>query len=195
MAAGDQLSGLAGSTQAFENAGDVQVAGRLIMPGYTQTAGTTALVGGPPAEVSVSGPGVLALQGGTLEGAGTVGPDVNNTGGTVAPGTSPGILTIVSDYTQSAGGTLAVEINGPDPGTGYDQLQVGDEVSLAGTLTVDTAGFAPAIDQQFEIIDAPAPPAAPNVTGTFATVEETGRDYDVIYNPTDVTLEAKWSLR
>ncbi len=190
VAAADQLSGVAGSTQAFENAGTVQVSGALTMPGYTQTAGTTSLVGGPPAAVSVSGPGVLALQGGTLKGAGTVGPDVNNTGGTVAPGASPGILSIASDYTQSAGGTLAVEVNGPAAGTGYDQLQVGDEVSLAGTLTVDTSGFSPAVDQVFTIVDAPAPPAAPNVTGTFDTVQETGHDYDTIYNPTNVVLRA-----
>ncbi len=190
VAAADQLSGVAGSTQAFENAGTVQVSGALTMPGYTQTAGTTSLVGGPPAAVSVSGPGVLALQGGTLKGSGTVGPDVNNTGGTVAPGASPGTLVVASDYTQAAGGTLAVEINGPTAGTGYDQLQVGDEASLAGTLAVDTAGFSPAIDQLFTIIDAPEPPAAPNVTGTFDTVTETGHEYDTIYNPTNVVLRA-----
>ena len=56
---------------------------------------------------------------------------------------------------------------------------------------MNTSGFTPATGQQFKIIDAPEPPAAPTVTGTFATVQETGRDYDVIYNPTDVTLEAR----
>ena len=190
VAVGAELSGTVGGSQGVDNAGTVQVAGRLVMPAYTQTAGTTSLVGGPPAEIAIPNTGVLALQGGTLKGAGTVGPDVNNSGGTVAPGASPGILSIASDYTQAAGGTLAVEINGATAGTGYDRLQVGDEASLAGTLSVDTAGFSPAIDQVFTIIDAPEPPAAPNVTGTFDTVTETGHEYDTIYNPTSVVLRA-----
>jgi fibronectin-binding autotransporter adhesin len=189
VAAGGQLSAPAGQAQPFENAGSVSVTGNLVTGGYTQTAGTTSLIGGPPAQIQSTG-SALALQGGTLRGDGTVGPDVNNSGGTVAPGASPGTLTVASDYTQAAGGTLAVEINGAAAGTGFDQLVVGDTVSLAGTLTVNTSGFTPATDQQFKIVDAPDPPASPTVSGTFATVQETGGDYDVIYNPTDVTLEA-----
>ena len=189
MAGGATLS-LTG--QSFLNSGTVQVTGAFNMnSGYVQTGGTTTLVGGPPASISAGGSQTVALQGGRLKGAGTVGPDVNNTGGIVAPGASPGILSIASDYSQSAPGTLAVEINGASPGTGYDQLQVGDEVTLAGTLTVDTSGFSPAPDQEFTIIDAPDPPPAPNVTGAFGPVVETGHNYDVAYNPTNVVLAAR----
>ena len=42
----------------------------------------------------------LQLTGGVLGGDGTVIANVSNTGGTVAPGASPGTLTINGDYTQ-----------------------------------------------------------------------------------------------
>ena len=52
----------------------------------------------------------MALQGGTLRGTGSItGGDVQNTGGTLAPGTSPGALSLTDDYSQGPGGTLAVE--------------------------------------------------------------------------------------
>ena len=53
----------------------------------------------------------VTITGGTLQGSGTVRSNVNNTGGTVGPGNSPGTLTVDSDYTQGSGGTLAMEID------------------------------------------------------------------------------------
>ncbi len=44
---------------------------------------------------------------------------VNN--GNVSPGNSPGIQTF-ADYTQTAGGTLTIEIGGTTAGSGYDQI-------------------------------------------------------------------------
>ncbi len=172
------------------NAGTVQVSGSLNPPGYTQTAGTTTLAAGGAINLST---GAVTLQGGTLRGAGGItGGDLQNTGGTVAPGTSPGALALTDDYVQGGGGTLAVEVQGAAPGTGHDQLVVGGTASLAGTLSVNTSGFDPATGQTFKVIDAPAPPAAPTVSGTFATVQASGgRTYAVAYNPTDVTLTAE----
>ena len=188
VAADGELS--TANAQPFANAGTVAVTGTLITKGYVQTAGTSSVVGGASAEISVGSGQTLELQGGTLNGNGTVGPDVNNTGGTLAPGASPGTLLVESDYAQGAGGTLTVEVSGPNAGTGFDQLRVGDFASLGGTLSVATSGFTPALGQRFKIIDAPAPPAGPTVTGTFATVQESGQQYDVIHSPTDVVLEA-----
>ena len=193
VAAGAQFALIPGEASFFENAGTVQLNGTLAPGaiGYTQTGGTTTLAA-PSNSIGLSPGGVVALQGGTLRGTGSItGGDVQNTGGTLAPGTSPGALSLTDDYSQGAGGTLAVEVSGSAPGTGHDQLVVGGTVSLAGTLAVNTSGFAPATGQQFKIIDAPAPPASPTVSGAFATVQPAGgRTYAVAYNPTDVTLTA-----
>jgi hypothetical protein len=50
---------------------------------------------------------------------------------------SPGILTIVGDYTQTSGGVLVVEIGGLNPGTDFDQLNITGQATLDGTLTVN----------------------------------------------------------
>jgi autotransporter-associated beta strand protein len=94
----------------------------------------------------------LELYGGRLGGTGRTGPIDLGDSSTIAPGLSPGILT-----TGTLGGTpdltLAVELNGTTPGTGYDQLKVIGEVALnAATLSV-TASFAPPPGSRFIIID------------------------------------------
>jgi hypothetical protein len=193
VAADSQLSLVPDQASFVENAGTVVLNG-VLAPGaigYTQTAGTTTLATSA-SSIGLSTGGAVTLQGGTLRGMGIVtGGDVNNTGGTVAPGTSPGVLTFGSSYSQGPSGTLAVEVSGAAPGTGHDQLVVGGAASLGGTLAVTTSGFSPATGQQFRIIDAPAPPTAPTVTGTFATVQQSGgRTYSLAVNPTDVTLTA-----
>src|SRR5207247_1342766 len=69
---------------------------------------------------AVTGP-VTLTSGGTLLGSGTVGGALTNSG-TVAPGNSPGIITVNGDYTQSSGGSLAIEIQGTNPATpDFDQ--------------------------------------------------------------------------
>ncbi len=72
---------------------------------YTQTAGLTQLFS--PTDTLAASGGVF-LSGGTLAGTGTVQANLSNTGGTVAPGFSPGILNVTGNYTQGAGGTLAI---------------------------------------------------------------------------------------
>ena len=190
---GGLLASFPGEAQAVENAGAVQLNGAFnpVGTGYTQTAGTTTL-GAPGGAINLSPGGAVGLQGGTLRGTGSItGGDLSNSGGTVAPGTSPGTLTLTDDYTQGSGGALAVEISGAAPGTGHDQLVVGGTAALAGTLSVATSGFTPSTGQQFKVVDAPTPPTAPTVTGSFATVQHTGGStYSVAVNPTDVTLTA-----
>jgi hypothetical protein len=192
VAAGSQFSLVPGEASFFENAGTVQLNG-ILAPGnvgYTQTAGMTTLAA-PANSIGLSPGGVVNVQGGVLRGTGSItGGDVNNTGGTLAPGESPGSLTLTDDYVQGPGGNLAIEVSGPNAGIEHDQLVVGGTASLAGALTVDTAGFVPDTGQQFKVIDAPAPPASPTVSGSFATQVENGRDYDVAVNATDVTLTA-----
>ena len=103
--------------------------------------------------------------GGLLKGAGTVtGNVVNN--GTVAPGNSPGILTIAGNYTQGASGILAVEIGGLLPGIDFDRLDVTGAASLAGTLDVSLfGGFVPLASDVFRVLTSTG-----GVSGTFAPV-------------------------
>ena len=123
------------ANQAFSCAGHAQLAG-----------GTLAAVGG------------IDLQGaGQLTGVGTLAGDVLN-GGLVAPGASPGTLTITGAYTQTAAGTLAVEVAGPTPDAEHDVLAVQGAVALDGVLDLSLLpGYAPVLGEVYELMSFPAP--------------------------------------
>ena len=148
----------------FNNTGTINASsGTLTFDNvFTQTAGFTILNGG-----SVSSANGLNIQGGTLKGTGTITGNVFN-GSTVAPGLSPGTLTVNGNYSQTAAGTLAVELNGLTAGTQYDQLVVNGSVALAGSLAV-TTGFSPSAGDGFAIIVNDASDA---VSGDFAGLPE-----------------------
>ena len=97
--------------------------------GLTQTAGSTILNGG-----DISSSSTINLNGGVLGGDGTVTASVANNFGSVAPGVSPGILTITGTYTQASTASLDIEIGGTTVGTQYDRLAVGGTATLDGTL-------------------------------------------------------------
>ncbi len=100
--------------------------------------------------------GTLQINpGGKLAGCGQVKGSVANNGGEVAPGCSPGTLTIQGAYTQASGGALTVRITGGvGGGPSNDVLNVTGNVTLAGRLTLAFLdGFAP---KEGEIIQLPA---------------------------------------
>jgi hypothetical protein len=178
VAAGSQLTTPA--AQAFANAGSVEVSGKLTANGYTQTAGSSTIVGGPPAEISPGTGQTLALQGGTLGGNGTVQGNLTS-GGTVRPGTSsaPGTLAVSGDYTQQAAGILTGRVTS----SANDRLNVSGAATLAGTLAVSTSGFSPAVGQSFTVL------TDGSQTGQFGTVTgASSGPYDVVYDPTAVKL-------
>ncbi len=115
----------------------------------------------------------LSLAGGTLGGTGTVQGAVSmtNAGGTIAPGTSPGQLTVDGSVTLDAAGTFDVELTGTTVGTQYDQLSVtgaSRTVTLNGVklnLSFGSGPFTPATDNKFTIIDNVA--STSTVSGTF----------------------------
>jgi hypothetical protein len=105
----------------------------------------------PAGSVLTVGPGTLInnLAGGvfntlgdqTLAGAGTL-----RNSGTLNVGGGAGAtakFTIAGNYTQTAAGTLTVEVYGPTAGTGYDQLTVGGTALLNGTLNVVGGAYSP----------------------------------------------------
>ncbi len=91
---------------------------------------------------------------GTLSGTGTVNNVTVSTGGTLAPGASPGILNVTGGLTLDDDSTFAVELNGVTAGTLYDQ------VNLTGGLTLGTSnvnlevslGYTPSVSDFFVVV-------------------------------------------
>ncbi len=146
----------------FENAGTLDLqTGTISHPSYawTQTAGMTNVHAGATLGANPQ------LLGGVLMGGGTIAGSLTNTSGSVAPGTSPGTLTLTGDYTQASGGTLDVDLSGTLPGTQFDQLLVGGAAMLDGTLALHSGSFTPALTDTFKVIS-----GAASRSGTFSAL-------------------------
>jgi len=114
--------------------------------GYSQTAGTTTLTS---ATIGSSVP--FNFTGGAVFAKGTVNGSVIINGATFNPGNSPGAIAITGDYTQSSSGILNSELNGTVAGTSYDQVNVGGNVNLNGTLNA-SVGYTPSNNDVYDII-------------------------------------------
>jgi uncharacterized protein with beta-barrel porin domain len=91
--------------------------------------------------MTINGNGAAAtvmLKGGLLKGSGSIGL-LSQTGGTFAPGNSPGTIT-VDNYTLQTGGELVLEIDGSDPSQ-YDHLIVTGDATLLGTVVLDFSDY------------------------------------------------------
>lgn len=140
----------------------------------------------------------IVASGGTIKGSGTVVGDLTvSSGAVVAPGHSPGCLTMNNLILN---GTYQAEVGGTDPCSGYDQLKVNGTVDLTGsTLQVVTYNyFVPKVGQSYTIIDNDG--SADAVTGTFNGIAEGGEytnegvTYTVTYiggDGNDVVLTVK----
>jgi hypothetical protein len=135
----------------FFNQGTVRVDATRTM---TFVAGSTMVQDGSAARTEVHGTlnvPLLDLQAGLLTGTGAVVGPVQNTGGTVAPGASPGILS-VGDFVQGALGTLAIELQNIDA---HDLLLVNGAANLDGVLALSCFGPCSfAIGEEFAILEA-----------------------------------------
>lgn len=152
----------AGTTDALVDLQANAAAGSLTVNGRTlTTAGAFVNFGtltvGPGGTLTLPAGAAVDIQGGLLAGTGTIHADVTNSG-TVDPGPGIGALTIAGNYTQTAAGTLAVEIGGLNAGTDFDQLNVAGSVRLDGRLSVNlVTGFVPNVLDQFVILDNSGP--------------------------------------
>ncbi len=140
--------------------------------------------------VKTGGAGVLTINipltnAGTIGGTGTI--DITGTltnTGIVAPGLSPGILTLNSANPLFVGaGSLNIEMqSGAGPGTGHDQLQRAGNLVLGGmTLNATQPGVVPL--GSYTIINL----TSGSITGTFST-ENLPPGYIITYNLTTVVL-------
>ncbi|HRP61991.1 MAG TPA: hypothetical protein PK400_01710 [Phycisphaerales bacterium] len=148
----------------FKLEAGVQRFGRVL----TQAGGVMEIPAGTGLHVDFAGLASLQVTGGIVEGEGAIEGPVNNTGGVISPGFSPGILSVIGssgNYNQSSNGVLFIEIDGETPGTEHDRLAVSGTASLGGRLMLD---FHPELDlevnDEFEIV------TATTVTGKFQTV-------------------------
>jgi len=141
--------------------------------GGGQSTGTLCVSDG--ASITAGG-GVYVGLGGELCGDGTVNGNLTNDSGTVAPGNSPGALTITGDYNQDTQGTLQVELSGVGFGE-YDSLSIGGAATLGGTLEVVLSnGYVPSPGDSFTFL------MADSITGEFSNIILPPNAGDAIFN-------------
>ena len=128
------------------------------------------------------------LFGSLLNGNGSIVGDLINAG-VLSPGHSPGLIHVAGNYTQTAQGTLQIEIAGRHNGE-FDVLAVDGKASLNGTLAiVKLNNFQVRRGDTFKFLT-----AGQGVSGQFANVVD-GFATDTILNPVvvyhqnDVSLE------
>jgi fibronectin-binding autotransporter adhesin len=168
LVAGKIVDGQTGATLTIVKAG----AGTWTLGGVnTYTGGTVVNGGRLLVHGSIAGNATVA-SGGTIGGTGTVAGTVSvQSGGTLSPGSSPGVFTVGS-LTLASGATFVAELNGTAAGTGYDQVLVtGGTVALGGSTLSVALGFSPNLGDSFTIISN-APNAA--ISGTFDSLPEGG---------------------
>lgn len=143
--------------------------GTLTLTGNNTYSGPTAIFAGKLVVDGSIASAVTINNTGTLGGSGTVGGITINSGGILAPGDSPGILSVNGNYNQTSGGVLNVEIGGATPGTGFDQVAVSGSATVGGTLNLSLVnGFRPTVGQTFKII------TSTSESGNFSTVNSSG---------------------
>lgn len=158
-------------------------------------AGTTYLTGdssGFTGAISVTG-GTLNVagaigaistveSGARLTGSGTVGGVVALTGSTVAPGNSPGTLTVTGNYSQAAGSSYAAElVRGSSVS---DFIDITGTATIASGATLDVSGYGTGsyvVGTRYTVLS-----AAGGLTGTYTI---NGADISAFYS-VDPTYDA-----
>ena len=163
--------------------------GALILTGHSTYQGSTTVNGGLlQVDGSITSPLTFVNPGGTLGGRGYIGGSVFNLGGNVAPGDSPGTLTVNGNYVQNHNGTLTVEVRGGDSGR-HDTLAVQSHAVIDGNLRIVKLGKGPLLNvgDKIDVLTANS-----GVTGTFSDVSyqtDTIVNTKVVYKANKVVLE------
>ncbi len=130
----------AGGTTSLVKSG----AGRWVLSGTSTYTGATSIAAGTLLVTgSVDATAVSVASGGTLGGSGTIGGPVSiSAGGILAPGTSPGTLTINNTLALDAASILNFEIDAIDPSSSVlnDLIAGVTDLTLGGTLNLSGTG-------------------------------------------------------
>jgi autotransporter-associated beta strand protein len=121
----------------------------------TYTGGTWASAGALLINGEITDPGSVIVTNATLGGSGTIfGPVFVQPGGILAPGGSPGTLTISNALTLQPKSTTVVAVNAAT--LAHDVVAGLTSVNYGGTLTVTNLAGAPAAGQSFRLFSAAA---------------------------------------
>ena len=114
----------------------------------------------------VVGPGGYLLGTGVIHGSAAGGNDLVNTGGTIAPGFSPGTLTIDGNFRMESG-TLVMEVADVMAG-GFDRISADSITILSGTIRIRPSfGFTPGPVFTVDLFDTPNLTIGPGVVVEF----------------------------
>jgi len=111
------------------------------------------------------GAGVFNFNAGTLH-VETFNGQLDQDGGTLAPGSSPGITIVSGNYNLNAG-SLAIEIGGLISGSEYDHISVTGALALGLTSVLDVSlinSYIPGLGDSFDILD------FGSITGSFNAI-------------------------
>jgi autotransporter-associated beta strand protein len=157
--------------------GATTLSGNNTYTGATTINAGTMLVAGTAANSAFT-----VASGGTLGGSGTVGAVTVDAGGTLAPGSGPGIL---NAGILSLAGTLAATINGTTVGTQYNQANVTGTVTLvAGNSITLSLGYSPTIGDNIFLINNDGADAITGLLNGYAqdsTFNLTGQNWKISY--------------
>jgi autotransporter-associated beta strand protein len=158
-------------------AGTTTLSGNNTYTGATAINAGTMLVAGTAANSAFT-----VASGGTLGGSGTVGAVTVDAGGTLAPGSGPGILNAGN---LSLAGTLAATINGTTVGAQYNQANVTGTVNLvAGNNITLSLGYSPTIGDNIFLINNDGADAITGLLNGYAqdsTFNLTGQNWKISY--------------
>ena len=104
-------------------------------------------------------------------------------------GADPEPINVLGNYTQNAGGTLQLEVNGITAGQ-FDSLNVTGTAALGGTLKLTTTGFAPKAGNQLTLVT-----TGGAISGKFAqfvdpfTIGSGISAIDLVYSRNSVLLQ------
>jgi phage baseplate assembly protein gpV len=140
--------------------------------------GTTTISSG----IALNNTGTVEVLTGTL----TISSNTTNSAGILKAGAA-GTLSITGTYTQTAGGSLNIDIGGTTAGTTFGRVTITGSVTLAGTLNLARVNnFVANLGDVFQIM------TFASRVGQFATVNGldagNGHSFSPNYNNTNVTL-------
>jgi hypothetical protein len=145
---GDLEISLGGTNPRFTNSGSINVqdGATLFVENLSNPAGQIIANAGAVFE----GDGAVDLRGGPPTYPALTG--VNN--GAISPGQfGAGVMTWWGTVPMGPTGTIEIDLDGPQPGTGYDQLNVSAQLVLNGNGSLNiNAGYSPFLGDRYAII-------------------------------------------